>query len=107
MPTRPTSVRIDSKLYPEVEARAKRAGVNVSDFMRQAVYEKLAETDAESTRQEIENLREAIELMRDEMAKFARAVLVVSGSKKEFSEDLADEWVAKTFGAKYAKGGGE
>jgi len=103
MPTRPTSVRIDTQVWPQLVARAKRAGMSPAEFIREATYEKL---EGDSRSHEVENLRQQIDQMRGEIARFARTVLIVAGSKKEFPEELADEWITKVFGEEYAQPAG-
>ena len=94
-------------IWPHLEATAKRAGLSVSEFIRETVYERLDESSQEATREELEKLQQSVETMRVQLIRAARAILVVAGSRKEFSPVLADEWVERNFGAQYLKKGDE
>lgn len=103
MASHPLTVRIDSEIDAKLRATTKQIGMNVSDFVRQAIYEKLAEVENDSIRQEVENLREEIEKMRGEFAKSVRAMLIVSGSNETYPKAKAEEWVHENLGYRHPK----
>lgn len=79
----------------------------MGEFIRETVYEKLDGSEAGALREEVEDLQRSVETLQLQLARVARAILVVAGSRKEFSAELADQWISKTFGPDTLTEGGD
>lgn len=104
MPKDSISFRLERDIRPALKHAARVAGMNVSNFVEEAVLEKLAEVETRRTSQELAILREQVNLMREELALSTEAILVIVGKQKPYPEELVKSWVATHL--KRRKGGG-
>lgn len=74
---------IDQNLADEIEKRHKDAKITKTQFIVEAVIEKLSGESADGTVQELQRTQEMITEMRLEMANLARALLTQSGEDKD------------------------
>lgn len=103
MPKDSISFRLERSARPVLTRAAKAAGMKVSNYVEGAVLEKLGELEDRRTSQEIENLRDEIRLLREELALATEATLVVAGSQKPYSADAAKSWVSTHLKRREAK----
>ncbi len=89
------SFRLERSIRPALTRAARVAGMKVSNFVEEAVLEKLAEVENRRTSQEIENLSKEIVLLREELALSTEATLVIVGQQKPYSAESAKQWVSK------------
>jgi len=95
MPKDSISFRLERDVRPALKQAARLAGMKISNFVEEAVLEKLAEVETRRTSQELGSLREQIVLLREELALSTEATLVVVGSQKPYPADSAKQWVSK------------
>jgi uncharacterized protein (DUF1778 family) len=94
MPKDSISFRLERDARPALKKAAQAAGMKVSNYVEEAVLEKLAEVESRRTSHEIEGLREDIALLREELALSTEATLVVVGSRKPYPPEAAKSWVS-------------
>ncbi len=95
MPKDSISFRLERDVRPALKQAARLAGMKISNFVEEAVLEKLAEVETRRTSQELGSLREQIVLLREELALSTEATLVIVGQQKPYSADSAKQWVSK------------
>jgi hypothetical protein len=94
MPKDSISFRLERDIRPALKQAARAAGMKISNFVEEAVLEKLTEVETRRTSQELGSLREQIVLLREELALSTEATLVVAGSQKPYPAEAAKSWVA-------------
>lgn len=94
MPKDSISFRLDREVRPVLGRAAKAAGMKVSNFVEEAVLEKLGDMEARRTSQEIVSLARQIERLREELALATEATLVIVGRREVYSAESAKAWVA-------------
>ena len=94
MPKDPVTFRFERDARPLLEQAAKAAGLKISNYVEEAVLEKLGQIDRLRTSQELELLRNQITLLREELSLATEANLVVTGSQKPYSPEAAKAWVS-------------
>lgn len=93
MPKNPVTFRLERDVRPLLEQAAKAAGLKVSNFVEEAVLEKLGQIDRLRTSQELELLRNEIQTLRQELSLATEATLVITGSRQPYSPEAAKAWV--------------
>ena len=93
MPKDPVTFRLERDARPLLEQAAKAEGLKISNYVEEAVLEKLGHIDRLRTSQELELLRNQITLLREELSLATEANLVVAGSQKPYSPEAAKAWV--------------
>lgn len=89
------SFRIADETWSEVQARSDEEGVSTSQFVKQAIFEKLSGTGEARVAADLERLREEFREYRRQFAGAVKALLILVGSHKELDRETAEEWVTK------------
>ena len=93
MPKDPVTFRLERDARPLLTEAAKVAGLKVSNYVEEAVLEKLGQIDRLRTSQEIELLRNEIQTLREELSLATEATLVITGSRQPYPAESAKKWV--------------
>ncbi|MEN8717007.1 MAG: hypothetical protein ABF384_19015 [Verrucomicrobiales bacterium] len=93
MPKDPVTFRLERDVRPLLQEAAQVAGLKISNYVEEAVLEKLGQIDRLRTSQEIELLRNEIRILREELSLATEASLVITGSRQPYSAEAAKKWV--------------
>ena len=85
--------RLDALLDERLEEAARNSGMKISNFVEQAVAEKLGEERRLS--REVKELRKQLDSFRKDWALSVEAFLVVIGSQESLSPEDAARWVKR------------
>ncbi|MEM7147542.1 MAG: hypothetical protein AAF591_20670 [Verrucomicrobiota bacterium] len=87
------TIHMDPEIWDEAKSQAKRVSMTTAEYVRQATLEKLDGSSNQRVMQEVENLRQTVEELRNDLAESTRAILILAGSKKPLPKDKAEAWV--------------
>lgn len=87
------SFKLPEEVAQQAEAYWKKLGITKTQFFTEATIEKLSDTTAENTLQELRTLQTELTEMRMEQAVLARALLRVTTTNYEFTEEGIKEWL--------------
>ena len=96
MKTKPKTIgfQLDPEYVERLEKKASQFDLSAGQYSRRIVMDFLDDTDREILKEEISELKETVEDLRESLAVSAEAILATLGSEKKLiSKDRVREWV--------------